>query len=299
MASSEQTSFKKRAPDPSRFFQRWFQALVLAATLLAGFSIPTTVSASASTAATTTTAAGTLSSSGELYVAGAYGLTVSYSAGSTPGYVYSTDNNVFGTNITSATDVTASTGGSRWWTIAALFKADLAGCEAPVVSAVGSPVTTPLGSSTTYNLPVSPTAGNLVVVYSTAVESSLSSVSGGGVSNWHSAISQFQPAAAGADIWWGQVATTGAANLSLGYGAGPGAGKAWAQEYTAGAGATWSLDTTGENGYASGAPSTISFASLTPSSGSAGGTATSVTTTMAATTTTTAATTTSPASSTS
>ncbi|MDA8300393.1 MAG: glycosyl hydrolase, partial [Actinomycetota bacterium] len=153
---------------------------------------------------------------------------------------------------------------------------------------------------------VSPTAGNLVVVYSTAVESSLSSISGGGVTNWHSAISQFQPTAAGASIWWGQVATTGPSTVSLAYGAGPGAGTAWVQEYTAGAGTTWSLDTTGENGSSSGAPSTISFASLTPSSSSAAtamaaaATAATTTTTAAtaattaATTTTTAATTTAP-----
>ncbi|MHB1498081.1 MAG: hypothetical protein ACYCXN_09235, partial [Acidimicrobiales bacterium] len=269
----------------------------LATILLASFSTPTMVTASASstlagaTTATTTATSGS-SSPGELYVAGAYGLMVSYNAGSTPGYVYSTDNNIYGTNVTSATDATASTGGWRWWTVAALFKADLGGCEAPSISAVGSPVTAPLGLSTTYNLPVSPTAGNLVVVYSTAVESSLSSISGGGVTNWHSAISQFQPTAAGASIWWGQVATTGPSTVSLAYGAGPGAGTAWVQEYTAGAGTTWSLDTTGENGSSSGAPSTISFASLTPSSSSAATATAATTTTTAATTATTATTTT-------
>jgi hypothetical protein len=208
-----------------------------------------------------TPAATSPSCSGELYVAGAYGLQVSYSAGSAPGYVYSTDNNVYATDVTSTSDATASTGGSRWWTVAALFAAS--GGSQPI-AAVGSPVTASLGSATTYNLSVSPAAGDLLVVYSSAAQSSLSSVGGGGVSAWHSAVSQFHSGAAGASIWWGQASTAGAATLTLTYGAGPGAGTAWVQEYAAGSGTTWSLDTTGDNGYASGAPSTISFAPLTP-----------------------------------
>ena len=249
--------------------------MALPLAFLAAFLVPITGIASA-----TTTSAAAPSCSGELYVAGAYGLQVSYSAGPAPGYVYSTDNNVYATDVTSATDATASTGGSRWWTVAALFSASQAsGGGSQPISAVGSPLTASLGSSTSYDRSVSPAAGDLLVVYSSAAQSSLSSVSGGGVSAWHSAISQFHSGAAGASIWWGQVSAAGAATLTLAYGAGPGAGTAWVQEYTAGSGTTWSLGTAGDNGYASGAPSTITFAPLTPPASLASAPAPTTTTT--------------------
>ena len=238
------------------------------ATTTTSTTAPTTTTSSTTTvpSTTTTTTPSLTQTASSLYLAGAYGLQVSYTPGSTPGYVYSSDQDVYGANVTSTTTATATTGGSSWWTVGALFVATRPiayGNSPPSISAAGPPSTVSLAYTTTYTLPVTETAGDVVVLYSTAVESSLSSVSGGAKA-WQRAIVEAQPGVANGEIWWAVAGTTGTTDVSLTYSAGPGAGEAWAQDFTAGAGVSWSLFSTGHNGQGSGAPATITFAPLTP-----------------------------------
>jgi hypothetical protein len=113
------------------------------------------------------------------------------------------------------------------------------------------------------SLPVSPQAvGDLMVMAVSLSGATVASVSGGGVSTW-----QKETAVTGSqlgnddEIWWGAVGSTGASTISVTLSGTAGWHELEAQEYSAGAGAVWSVDTQGS---ASSATSTVTFPSLSP-----------------------------------
>ena len=135
------------------------------------------------------------------------------------------------------------------------------------ISAVGS-FANDTGSSA---LSVSPkTAGDMLVLAvqaQPATSAQVSSVSGGGVSTWSKAIA-YPGSAEGSDVelWWGVVSSVGTSTVTVSWKSGtPEYRELAAQEFSAGSGATWSVDNTG--GSAS-TTSTATFASLGPSSSS-------------------------------
>ncbi len=114
------------------------------------------------------------------------------------------------------------------------------------ISPVGSLAT---GTGTT--LSVSPQAvGDLMVLTATTVNSTppiITSVAGGGVSDWSLAKRYTDSTDAGVDeeIWTGVVTTTGAATITVALSGYADADDLMAQEFSAGSGADWALDTSG------------------------------------------------------
>lgn len=120
----------------------------------------------------------------------------------------------------------------------------------PAISAVGSP-SGHFGSigASSYNLADSPSAtGDLMVL---AVDNdtwadTVSSVSGGGVSGWTAASSPFLDGADGQieQIWYGTVSATGSSHITVNFTGSVNNANILAQEFSAGSGTTWSVDTT-------------------------------------------------------
>jgi RHS repeat-associated protein len=142
------------------------------------------------------------------------------------------------------------------------------GCSSSSITAVGS-LAQRFGSNT---LSVSPV--NIGDIEALAIqgqpESSpvVASVSGGGVSTWSKAIA-YPGSATSSDIeiWWGKVTSTGSSTITVTWtGSNPSYRELDAQEFTAGSGATWSVDKTGDASNSS--ATSYNMASLTPSGSS-------------------------------
>ncbi len=114
------------------------------------------------------------------------------------------------------------------------------------ISAVGA-----LAAGTGTTLSDSPqTTGDLMVLTVTTVNSTpptVTSVSGGGVSDWSLAKRATDSSYADVDeeVWTGVVTTTGAGTITVALSGYADADDLMAQEFSAGAGATWALDTSG------------------------------------------------------
>jgi RHS repeat-associated protein len=117
------------------------------------------------------------------------------------------------------------------------------------------------GSATT--LSVSPQAvGDLMVFVVNVDGGPVSSVSGGGVTTWNKDIAKVGTEEGNDnEIWWGVVSASGASTITVAFTGSHSGDELMAQEYSAGAGATWS---TGATGSTSSSTSTITFPSLTP-----------------------------------
>jgi RHS repeat-associated protein len=117
------------------------------------------------------------------------------------------------------------------------------------------------GSATT--LSVSPQAvGDLMVFVVNVDGGPVSSVSGGGVTTWNKDIAKVGTEEGNDnEIWWGVVSASGASTITVAFTGSHSDDELMAQEYSAGAGATWS---TGANGSTSSTTSTVTFPSLTP-----------------------------------
>jgi RHS repeat-associated protein len=137
------------------------------------------------------------------------------------------------------------------------------------ISAVGS-LAADTQSST---LSVSPVTNGDIEVLSVmagpASATQVSSITGGGVSTWSSAIAypgDSNDANTDVELWWGVVTSTGASTITAHWAHGtPSWTELAAQEFSAGTGATWSVDKTGSS---SSATSTVTFPSLSPSGSS-------------------------------
>ncbi len=129
------------------------------------------------------------------------------------------------------------------------------------ISSVGS-LAYASGSATT--LSVSPKGvGDLMTLVVSVTGGPVSSVSGGGVTTWSKDIAKVgNQEGNDNEIWWGVVSATGASTVTVAFGGSHSDDELMAQEYSAGAGATWSA---GANGSTSSTTSTVTFPSLTPS----------------------------------
>ncbi len=135
------------------------------------------------------------------------------------------------------------------------------------ITAVGSFTTNFALSLST--LAVSPqNVGDVLVVFAQRLTgSTLTSVSGGGVSTWTKGVQFSGSVGVDEEIWYGKVTTTGASTITFNWSSSITGhyGEYGAQEFTAGLGAStvWALD---KSGTLNGASSTsLPFPSLTPS----------------------------------
>jgi hypothetical protein len=195
----------------------------------------------------------TPAAAGELYFGYAF-VTGTGSPGSTPGFTYTStpqsDIVTWDTDLSSTASPTASQTSSESGGVGGLFTATGVAppSSASSVSAVGMPST---ATSTSILSDFPRTIGDLMVL-SIALDGSttgvqFTSVSGGGVTKWN----QDTAYTVGGDelaLWWGVVTTAGASMITLSLNNGT---VLWdelaAQEFTTGAGATWSAGASGES----------------------------------------------------
>ncbi len=160
---------------------------------------------------------------------------------------------------TTTTRATTTTTGATTTTTAPTTTTTTAG--GGTISTVGS-LAYASGSATTVS--VSPKAiGDLMTLVVSVVGGPVSSVSGGGVTNWYKDIAKVgNQEGNDNEIWRGVVSATGASTITVAFTGSHSDDELMAQEYSAGAGATWSA---GANGSTSSTTSTVTFPSLTPS----------------------------------
>ena len=175
-----------------------------------------------------------------------------------------------GASAVSVTNELTSGGGGTTTTTAATTTTTFGtttttGCSSSSITAVGS-LAQRFGSNTLSVSPVN-TGDIEALAIQGQPESSpvVSSVSGGGVSTWSKAIA-YPGSATSSDIeiWWGKVTSTGSSTITVTWtGSNPSYRELDAHEFSAGSGATWSVDKTGD---ASNSTATsYNMASLTPS----------------------------------
>jgi RHS repeat-associated protein len=159
---------------------------------------------------------------------------------------------------TTTTGATTTTTGATTTTTAPTTTTTAAG--GGTISTVGT-LAYAHGSATT--LSVSPQAvGDLMVFVVNVDGGPVSSVSGGGVTTWNKDIAKVGTEEGNDnEIWWGVVSASGASTITVSFTGSHSDDELMAQEYSAGAGATWS---TGANGSTSSTTSTVTFPSLTP-----------------------------------
>jgi RHS repeat-associated protein len=261
------------SPGSSSITVTWSSSIGNAHVAAEEFSAGTGVTWSVDSAASSASPFPSLSParSGELYFGAAFAWG-NAAAGSTPGVTYTVVPNEGGSNagcsmVAWDTDVTGaiSPTGTGAGSVAVLLTATL---PAPSpITAVG-PTGDHTGPAT--SVPVSPQAKGDVLVLSIQAGSSsdpqpnITAMSGGGVASWSKA-AQWAPTPqtdADLEIWWGVVTSPGSSTVSVSWTSVPQGDEVLSQEFSAGAGATWSLDKAGDGSSSS---STITYPSLSPS----------------------------------
>jgi hypothetical protein len=191
------------------------------------------------------------------------------SAGSTPGFTYTVTSQgdilAWDTSVSATVSPTASETSTRSGGVGGLFTAS--GAAPPASASIVSVVGTPWSATSKSTLSDFPrTAGDLMVL-SIALDGSangvqFTSVSGGGVANWSQDTAYTQQGGNEVAIWWGVVTTAGESMITLTLNGGT---VLWdeleAQEFTAGAGATWSA---GASGASVSRNSVVTYPTLTP-----------------------------------
>jgi hypothetical protein len=222
---------------------------------------------SLSTTSTVTFPALTPTSSSELYFG--YGLLSGTGLGScTGGFIYTAtpDGDVlcWDTDVSSTAKPSASQTSLGSVSVAGLFAATTGGTTSPApISAIG-PLDTTTGATT---LSVSPVGkGDLIVLAlyldASTVETTVESVTGGGVSNW-AEDTTFEVDGDYEQIWWGVVTSTGASTITLNLNGSYISDEVVAQEFRTAVGATWSAAAAG---HSFSPTASVSFPSLTPAS---------------------------------
>ena len=257
----------------------------------ATWSVDKTGDASNSTETSYNMASLSPTGTGELY----FGMAVvggAATAGSTSGFSYAVDDNVnlvaYDTNVSASVDPAGSQSGGTGVDSAAVLIEASGSCGGTTTTTTAATTTTTHATTTTTSggsssitavgslaqhfgantLSVSPvTSGDIeVLAVQAQPESSaaVASVSGGGVSTWSKAIAYPGSATeADVEIWWGKVTSTGSSTITVTWsGSTPTYRELDAQEFSAGSGATWSLDRT--NDASNSTETSYNMASLSP-----------------------------------